>query len=183
MPARKLRLVAVAALLLAACGGGAADQGGSVDTSDTTKTTQSGEQASGDDSDNYALVTIGEDAIEIPPDPLNVCTNRDNLIFGSFALGADGAIVQAGGTEVVVQVNFGIPVPDWEAEDLQPPNITVDDREAGTRWIASVDSGSGSVDNWELTDGRAIGTATFVVQDQTGAEAGTETGTFEVVCT
>jgi hypothetical protein len=119
----------------------------------------------------------------VPADSLNGCNSLGNLIIGSFAVDAGGAVVSAGGTDVGTQINFGISVPEWEAEGLQPPTIDVDDRAAGVRWWASVPRGFGSVDSWQLSDGKATGQATFVGEvigstDQRGPEP----GSFEVVC-
>lgn len=184
---RVLALFAGLLLIVAACGGTGGENGsdgGLDDTSGSATQPTSGESDSGGDtSGNYAIVTIGGEAFEVPPDPLNGCNSLDNLIFGSFAVGAGGTPVQAGGPDADVQINFGIPVPEWEAEGLQPPNVIVDDNGAGTRYIASVEAGSGSVDQWELSGGQATGSATFAVQQQgTGTDSETETGTFEVVC-
>ena len=168
------------ALMLAGCGGGTSDD---VDSVDPSTTPPSGEtNPDGETSGNYAIVTIGGETFEVPPDPLNGCNSLDNVIFGSFAVGADGTVVQAGGPDADVQINFGIPVRDWEAEGLQPPNMTVDDNTAGIRYIAAVGADSGSVDEWELSDGQATGSATFVLQAQGGADTGVETGSFDVVC-
>jgi hypothetical protein len=175
-----------AVLLVVACGGD--DDGDGADGAGAGGgTTADGGEAGGSDGDagsgNSAVVTIGGETFEVPPDELNGCNSLDQLIFGSFAVDDSGAVTQAGGPDAAVQVNFGIPVPEWEEEGLQPPNVIVDDNRGGTRWIASEESGSGSVDSWELTDGRATGSATFVVQDLgTGTESGTESGTFELVC-
>lgn len=176
--------LAALALAAAACGGG--DDDGNADRTDgaTTTTQTSGSQGDpGDGGTNYAIVTVGGTMYEVPANSLNGCNSLGNLIFGSFATDGDGTVVQAGGTDVGLQINFGLPVPEWEAEGLQPPGIDVDDRATSVRWWASVPRGLGSVDSWTLEDGKAVGEATFVGEELgTGTQVGTEAGSFEVVC-
>ena len=177
-------MIAAALLMAAACGG---DGTGSADVETpeqpTTAVASGGQPEASDVGENYAVVTIGGTTFEVPADPLNLCNSLDSLIFGSFATDSNGNTTQAGGTEVAVQINFGLPVTDWEAQGLQPPTLNVDVMEEGTRWFASVELGAGSVDSVMLNDGMATGAATFVSQDMgTGEETGTEQGTFEVVC-
>ncbi len=171
-------------VVVAACGGG---ESGSNDVESPSR--PAGEVAAEDQperasgSGNYAVVTIGGTTYEVPADPLNLCNSLDNLISGSFAADASGNATQAGGTEVAIQINFGVPVTDWEAQGLQPPLVNVDLRGEGVRWFASVDYGAGSVDSWELSDGRASGSATFVgEQVGSGEEVGSDEGTFEIAC-
>ena len=192
MRGRWIGIAAVLALMAAACGGG--DDDGSADGSSdtqapaTTTTSQpagngSAGGSSGESGGNYAIVTVGSTTYEIPANSLNLCNNLGNLIFASFAVDAGGTVVAAGGTDVGVQINFGIPVPEWEAEGLQPPTIDVDDRATSVRWWASVPRGLGSVDSWTLEDGKAVGEATFVGEEiGTTNQVGTESGTFEVMC-
>jgi hypothetical protein len=166
-------------VMLAACG----DDGEGAVTSPGggPSETQPAAPAEGDGG-NLAIVTIGGDTYRVPADPLNLCNSLDNLVFGSFAVGGDGAATQAGGTEVSIQVNFAIPVSDWEEQGLQPPGLDVDLQDEGVRWWASTPRGLGSVDSWELDDGRAVGEASFVAEDTAGNEVGQEAGSFEVVC-
>lgn len=188
---RWLVLFAAIALLTAACGGDDASSDTSPAGTQATTTTaaagssgSTGSSGGGDaGSDNYAIVTVGGTTYEVPADSLNGCNSLGNLIIGSFAVDAGGAVVSAGGPDVGTQINFGISVPEWEAEGLQPPTIDVDDRAQSVRWWASVPRGFGSVDSWQLADGKATGQATFVGEvigstDQRGPES----GSFEVVC-
>lgn len=136
-----------------------------------------------DGSGNYAIVTIGTTAYEVPVDPLNLCNSLDNLINGSYAANASGEATQAGGPDVSLQVNFGLPTTDWQDQGLQPPILNVDLIDRGVRWFASTERGLGAVDSWQLTDGKATGEASFVGEAvDTGEEVGAETGSFEVVC-
>lgn len=160
----------VALLVVSGCGGSSDDEASASD----------GDQ---DTSGNYAIVTIGSERFEIPPDELNLCNSLDNLIFGSFAADADGSAVQAGGSEATTQINFGVPVTNWEEEGLQAPTVNLDVLDEGIRWFASVERGLGSVDSWELSDGMATGQATFEAEEAgSGTVRGTESGTFEIVC-
>jgi hypothetical protein len=184
---RRIRVVVLAGVLLLVLAG--CSESGS-DSDGTTASTQSQDDAASDGqsdgstaSGNYATVTFGGTTYEVPADPLNLCNSLDNLIFGSFATDSSGNATQAGGKDVSVQINFGIPVTDWEAEGLQAPTLDVDLQSEATRWFAIVELGKGSVDSWELTDGMATGTATFVGETQgTGETVGTEQGSFEIVC-
>ena len=176
-------------MMMAACGGGDDDttpDTGPAGTQATTTTRAAGSSSGGggsEDGGNYAIVTVGGTTYEVPPDALNLCNSLDKVIFGSLAVNAGGTVTSAGGTDVAVQVNFGIPVPAWDEEGLQAPLLDVDDRTEGVRWWASVGRGLGSVDSWDLTGGKATGEATFVgEQAGTGNQVGTEPGTFEVVC-
>jgi hypothetical protein len=119
----------------------------------------------------------------VPTDSLNVCNSLENLILGSFAIDGSGQVTQAGGVDVAIQVNFGLPAPDWQAQGLQAPILDVDLQDEGVRWWASIDRGLGSVDAWQLEAGRATGEATFVGEEAgSGNQLGTESGRFEVVC-
>lgn len=186
MPGVRKVLTATAALALvvAACGGGD-DDAGPADDPQAAETdgaaAAGGGSAAGDG--NYAIVTVGDTTYEVPADALNLCNSLDNLIFGSFAIDGNGQATQAGGVDVAIQVNFGLPVPDWQAQGLQAPLLDVDLQEDGVRWWASVDRGLGSVDSWQLEGGRATGDATFVGEETgSGNPAGTESGTFDVLC-
>ena len=137
----------------------------------------------GSSNGNYAIVTVGSTTYEIPADPLNLCNNFDNLIFGSFATDAGGQVVSAGGPDASLQINFGVPVTDWEDQGLQAPTMNVDLNDDGVRWFASTELGQGSVDSWTLDDGKAEGQASFVgTEAGSGAEVGSAAGSFEVVC-
>lgn len=172
-------------LAVAACGG--SEDGDSAAADEQTEGSASeAAQPQADDqaaADNYALVTIGSETFEIPPDGLNLCNSLDNIVFGSFAIAADGSPAQAGGTEAATQINFGVPVTNWEEEGLQPPLVNLDLLDEGIRWFASVDRGLGSVDSWELADGKATGEATFEAEEAgSGNVLGSESGSFEIVC-
>ena len=191
MRARRILLAGALALVAAACGGGdddaSADTAAAGGTQATTTTAApaggSGGGSSGESSGNYAIVTVGSTTYEVPANSLNLCNSLDNLIFASFATDGAGTVVTAGGTDVGVQINFGIPVPEWEAEGLQPPTLDVDDRGTSVRWWASVPRGLGSVDSWTLEDGKAVGEATFVGEEiGTTNQVGTESGSFEIMC-
>ena len=128
-------------------------------------------------------MTVGAITYEIPPAPLNTRNSLANVIFGSFAVDEDGQVTAAGGPDAAVQINFAVPPPDGEAHGLQPPALIVDDNGSGARRIASIEADAGSVDSWDLVDGRASGTATCAVQELgSGADPGSETGSFETVC-
>ncbi|MDH4279597.1 MAG: hypothetical protein OEW83_16115 [Acidimicrobiia bacterium] len=158
----------------------AADTASDDTASADTASDDSGQQ---DASGNYARVTIGSETFEIPPDGLNLCNSLENIVFGSFAIAADGSPAQAGGTEAATQINFGVPVTNWEEEGLQPPLVNLDLIDEGMRWFASVDRGLGSVDSWELADGKATGEATFEAEEAgSGSVIGSEAGSFEIVC-
>lgn len=163
------RLVPVVLLLLAisACGS-------------SSENATSGDQES---SGNSARVTIGSETFEVPPDGLNLCNSLDNLISGSFAIAADGSPTQAGGPDAATQINFGVPVANWEEEGLSAPIVNLDLLDEGIRWFASTDRGLGSVDSWELAGGSATGQASFEAEEAgSGAVVGAESGTFEIVC-
>ncbi|MDH3299222.1 MAG: hypothetical protein OES24_01810 [Acidimicrobiia bacterium] len=190
---RLLREATVALVVLGAisgCGGSSSDEEPTSTPADDASVTDRAETddssaGSGDDnaSGNYARVTIGSDTFEMPPDGLNGCNSLDNLIFGSFAVAADGSAAQAGSPDAATQINFGVPVTNWEEEGLQAPIVNLDLLDEGTRWFASVDRGLGSVDSWQLADGMATGQATFEAEEVgSGAVIATETGSFEIVC-
>ena len=181
--ARYVIYSAALALVLAACGGSTSEESGEDDASAASATeSEAGDSGSSDGSGNYAMVTIGDTTYEVPPDPLNLCNSLDVLISGSFATDASGAATEAGGPEAAIQINFGVPVPEWEDEGLQPPILNVDLHDEGIRWFAGVDRGLGSVDSWELTNGVATGSASFEAETVTGEPAGAEPGSFEIVC-
>lgn len=191
--ARSVAIPLVTLVFVAACGGSSdsasTSDNGSTSANDGDQSVASQAETSEeaaveqDASSNYARVTIGSETFEIPPDGLNLCNSLDNLIFGSFAVAADGSPAQAGGTDAATQVNFGVPVTNWEDEGLQAPIVNLDLLDEGVRWFASVDRGLGSVDSWELADGTATGQATFEAeQTGSGTVIGTETGSFEIVC-
>jgi hypothetical protein len=177
----------LAALLLAGCGGSEAEPvaGGDTDsdTSDSTAGDSSDPGATGPA--NYAVVRVGDVEYDFPADPLNTCNNLGSVIGGSFATGADGAPVQAGGPDVVVQINFVVPIADWEAQDLQPPNISVDDLDEGVRWQSGgFDDIEGQFESWEMSAGLAEGTASFIDwnADRGGEETESIPGSFEILC-
>ena len=174
-------------LALAGCGGSSDDESAQTDEVSDGQTAadgSDGDSGEQDASGNYARVTIGSETFEIPPDGLNLCNSLDNIIFGSFAIAADGSPAQAGGTEAATQINFGVPVTNWEEEEgLQPPLVNLDLLNEGIRWFASVERGLGSVDSWELADGKATGDATFEAEEAgSGSVIGSEAGSFEIVC-
>lgn len=191
-----LRLLLKAAFVLVVLGaitgcGGSSDgdpssgEGATATDEDEAAESAASNETSGDPdpSGNYARVTIGSETFEIPPDGLNLCNSLGNQVFGSFAAGADGSATQAGGTDAATQVNFGVPVTNWEEEGLQAPIVNLDLLDEGIRWFASVDRGLGSVDSWELADGKATGEATFEAEQVgSGTAIGSETGSFEIVC-
>lgn len=180
--ARYVVLLTALSLMLAACGGSTSDEAGADDATASGTESETGASGSSDGSGNYATVTIGGTTYEVPPDPLNLCNSLDTLISGSFALDAGGEVTQAGSPEASMQINFGIPVPEWEDEGLQPPILNVDLHDEGIRWFAGVDRGLGSVDSWQLNDGVATGSASFEAETVTGESAGAESGSFEIVC-
>jgi hypothetical protein len=181
-------VAAALALVVAACGGGndaaAADTAAPGGLEPTTSAADNSPNADGgDEGGNYATVTVGGTIYEVPANALNLCNSLSNLAFGSFATGADGAAAQAGGVDVGFQINFAIPVANWEDEGLQAPLLDVDDRIEGVRWWAATALGKGSVDSWTLEDGKAVGQASFVgEQAGTGNQVGAESGSFELVC-
>lgn len=187
MRVRRITVAAVLALVVAACGGGDDD---AVDTAapggQQTTTSAPGNSSGGgggDEGGNFATVTVGGTIYEVPANAVNLCNSFGNMINGSFAAGADGTAAQAGGVDVGLQINFAIPVANWEDEGLQAPLLDVDDRSKGVRWWASTALGKGSVDSWTLEDGKAVGQASFVgEQAGTGNQVGAESGSFEVVC-
>ncbi|MFO7549264.1 MAG: hypothetical protein R6X29_10415 [Acidimicrobiia bacterium] len=190
---RTLVALLLAAAFVAGCGGGEADPapGGDAgnDTTSTTGASNSGDGAgsSGTGPANFAVVTVGDVVYEFPADPVNGCNNLGNVIGASYAIGADGSPVEAGGPEVAVQFNFIVPEVDWEAQGLQAPSLTLDDYGNGVfvRWQAGgFDDIEGVFEVWELSNGRAQGTVTFI--DYNAHTAGEETepvpGSFEILC-
>lgn len=197
-PNETWRLMRAAAVALVALGA-IAGCGGSSDDTSTDVASASEEAASAtndaepDDSSagagdqsasaNFARVTVGSETFEVPPDGLNLCNSLDNMIFGSFAIAADGSTAQAGSPDAATQFNFSVPVENWEEEGLQAPTVNLDLLDDGIRWFASVERGLGSVDTWELADGVATGQATFEAEEAgSGNVVGTESGSFEIVC-
>lgn len=177
---------------LAGCGGSsddtssgdapASEAGGSA-TDDSASDDSGAASGDGGESGNYARVMIGSETFEVPPDELNLCNSLDTMIIGSFATAADGTAAQAGSPDAATQINFGVPVTNWEEEGLQAPTVNLDLLDDGIRWFASVDRGLGTVDSWELADGIATGEATFEAEEAgSGTVIGTETGSFEIVC-
>ncbi len=184
-------LILVTLVALASCGGSTDEDATPADGNQATSDDDSADEpdesdASSDDQDtsgNYATVIIGADTYEVPPDGLNLCNSLANMVFGSFAIATDGSPTQAGGTDAAIQVNFGVPVTNWEEEGLQAPTVNLDLLDDGVRWFASVDRGLGSVDSWELADGKATGEATFEAEEVgSGNVLGPESGRFEIVC-
>lgn len=181
----RLVVMAIAMMVpLGACGGGSDEtaEPAGVDAADDSAASEAAPDG-GDGTANYASVTVGDSTFEIPADPVNGCNSLDDLIFGSFAVNAAGTPTQAGSPEASIQVNFGIPVTDWQDRGLQAPLVNVDLLDEGVRWMASIERGLGSVDSWQLADGVASGEASFVGQTVgSGEQVGVTTGTFEVRC-
>lgn len=187
-------ITAVITAVAAGCGGSSddetspseGDQAVVTEEDSASDTDTDDPEAPSDDQDtsgNYATVIIGADTYEVPPDGLNLCNSLANMVFGSFAIATDGSPTQAGGTDAAIQVNFGVPVTNWEEEGLQAPTVNLDLLDDGVRWFASVDRGLGSVDSWELADGKATGEATFEAEEVgSGNVLGPESGRFEIVC-
>lgn len=188
----RMAILSTALLTITGCGGESGEEETATENDEVAVVEEDAdgepdesEGASGDQggTGNYARVTIGPDTFEVPPDDLNLCNSLENLVFGSFAVGADGSATQAGGPDAATQINFGVPVSDWEDQGLQPPSVNVDLLDDGVRWFASVERGLGSVDSWTLADGTASGQATFEAEEAgSGTVIGSESGTFEIVC-
>jgi hypothetical protein len=86
-----------------------------------------------------------------------------------------------------VQLNSVTPEPNWEAEGLPPPNLTVDVVESGNlvRWqVGAFDHIEGVFLTWEMTNGRAEGTVTFTDFNRhfTGDDTTAVPGSFEILC-
>lgn len=190
MVGRARRMVAVLAVVAAACGGtdvgadgpdaGPADSG---EPDRTSTTAGSSDDQGGNGDGNYATFEIGGTTYAVPADAVNGCNNLTDIVFGSFAADASGQAVPAGGTDVAIQINFAVPVADWETNGVQPPEISVDERAENRRWTVSTQRNIGSLDSWELRDGLATGSGTFVEQDiGSGEERGEAPGSFEILC-
>ncbi len=138
------------------------------------------------DDGNAAIVTIGETTYAVPAGQANRCSNIESMVFGSFAAGGGQAVdpneADLEGDNIEVKVSFVLAVSNWEELGLQPPSINVDLVDEGVQWFAAADSGLGSVDSWQLSDGQATGRATFLGRNASGEDLGLVTGTFEVVC-
>lgn len=145
----------------------------------------------GEGGGNGATVIIGDTRFEFGLDPAHTCNSFDKIIGGSFAIDSDGNATQPGGGSQSggAQLNFAIPVPTWETEGLQPPSIIIDHWGEEIRWMAQGDMDLGAVEDWELSDGVATGTASFIAQGgTTGSDAAGQPdeepvlGSFEITC-
>jgi hypothetical protein len=192
---KPIRLTITGVLLIATVG--ACSSGGATDTNagtdvDTT-TTAGGESLDTSglprSEDSSAQVTIGDLTYSFDISGLPAQCNTAGPYFqGSFALDASGAAVQAGGPDVVVQLNFGIPPEDWESQGLSPGSVGVEDRTTGEYWVASADigpaDGTVGVQTINIDGDHATGTAAFI--EINGFYAGDEPqiveGTYDITC-
>jgi hypothetical protein len=194
--------LALAAMAVGACGG---DEG-VLDPTDTRPTTPPVDESRPSDTPppadtggglsprvegSFAFVTVGDTVYELQmDDTTGACTLRDDVMGASFALDAGGNPVEAGSVDVALQVNFVIPLPDWEARGLQPPQISLDDQATGIRWQAGgVESAGVTTEQsqlvaWTLEAGRAEGTATFLDLNSylAGGDSLSQAGSFEIEC-
>ncbi len=201
--ARTTVWLTLVAMALGACGGG--DEG-VIDPTDTRPTTApvdneqpSEPQPPADTSGalpsqvdgSFAFVTVGDTVYELQmDDTTGACTLRDDVMGASFAVDAAGNPIDAGSVDVALQVNFIIPLPDWEARGLQPPQISLDDRATGLRWQAGgvessgITAGQSQLVAWTFEAGRAEGTATFLDLNAylSGGEPLSLAGSFEIEC-
>ena len=107
-----------------------------------------------------------------------------------FALDVAGEPVPTGDPSAVVSLSFVVTGPDWEAQELQEPQIGIDDTEQGIRWQAGevattgVAPGQSQLDEWTLGEGQASGTATFIdlTDVLAGGEAEPVAGSFDISC-
>lgn len=137
-----------------------------------------------------ASVVVGDKVYDFLIDLPNQCGDNQGVLFGTFAVDAMGNGMQGGDANRAVALNFSVPPSDWQERGLQPPQIAVDDATTGQRWqaggveSAGIDSADSSVISWELVDGVASGSATFI--DLNAHFAGQETepmgGTFDITC-
>jgi hypothetical protein len=195
--------LAVVAMTLGACGAG--DEG-VIDPTDTRPTTApvdddrpSEPEAPADTGGalplrvdgSFAFITVGDKVYELQmDDATGACTSSDDVMGASFAVDAAGNPIEAGSVDAALQVNFIIPLPDWEAQGLQPPQISLDDRATGVRWQAGgvessgVTAGQSQLVAWTLEAGRAVGTATFLDLNAylAGGDPLSQGGSFEIEC-
>lgn len=186
-------LVILAFAIVAAGCSGADSSPSSPDATETTTTAlSSGSGNAGTDSGtdgNHAVVTIGESTYEVTTtNALGPCSDTGPYLVGSFAADATGAPVQAGGSDVVLQINFGIPPADWAEQGVAPGSITVDDLTAGENWLAteelSADDLVVGIETVSLDGQHATGTARFVetISFYGSGERLAVAGTFDITC-
>ena len=201
--ARTAVWLALVAMALGACSG---DDEGVIDPTDTRPTTAPVDDNQPSEPEapagtggalpsrvdgSFAFITVGDTVYELQmDDATGACTSSDDVMGASFAVDASGNPIEAGSVDAALQVNFIIPLPDWEAQGLQPPQISLDDRATGVRWQAGgVESGGVTAEQsqlvaWTLEAGRAEGTATFLDLNAylAGGAPSSVAGSFEVEC-
>lgn len=147
--------------------------------------------SSGDSSASSASITVGSKVYEFTTDLPNQCTDTGSLLFGTFAEDAEGNAMEGGDANRSVALTFGIPLTDWESQDLRPPQIGVDDATTGERRQAGGVSESNGIDpeqsqvlSWTMEDGHAEGTATFIDLNAhfAGKDPEPVEGSFEIEC-
>lgn len=187
-----MSFILAVAVVAAACGGDDTVSPSSESTETSTSASSSGAGSAGGDGGtdgNHAVVTVGESTYEVSTsNALGPCSETGPYLVGSFAVDASGAPVQAGGGNVALQINFGIPPADWADQGVAPGSITVDDRTAGENWLAAEELGADDLVVGIETvsfDGRHVtGTARFVetIAFYGSGERLSVPGTFDITC-
>jgi hypothetical protein len=184
--------VLAVSLVVAACSGSGDDStttAGSGSGATTTTSIPGGGGTDDGTATNRAILTIGDLTYDLTvPDDLGPCSMNGPYLIGSFAVDASGAAVQAGDTGAAVQINFGIPPADWEAQGIAAGSVGVEDRTEGVYWLAteelSDDTISVGIEDITVDGTRASGTASYLetVDFFGGGDAVVEAGTFDITC-
>jgi hypothetical protein len=191
---RAVRILLIGTMIaasLAACGGSDTSSGDGQPDAVTTTTTGEAMDTSGGSTSaaSHAEITIGDltytfDISGLPTQ----CSQSGPYLQGSFALDASGAAVEAGGPDVSVQLNFGIPPEDWESEGLSPGSVGVEDLTTNEYWLAAADVGPADgtigITTINLDGDHATGTATFLEINgfYAGSEPRVAEGTYDITC-
>jgi hypothetical protein len=177
-----------AALGLGACGGDD-DATESATTSDGSAAADEAPVEAG--ASASAEITVGDQTYSFDMAGIEQpCSVTDTSVSGVFALDADGTPIPAGDPATALALSFVITPEDWETQNLQEPQIGVDDAAAGIRWQAGetgstvIQPGQSQIDSWTRDGNAASGDATFVDLNAVlaGGDVEPVSGTFDISC-
>ncbi len=195
MPRTRAMSVIVIILLAASCGGesGGAVSATTMGSTPATEGTSTSAPSSGMGLSGRAVVTVGDQTWEFSLEGLTATC----IYFAGHTIAGVGFTTTPDGeretfqNRTAVALSFDLPVPGGAGEAEIEPAIIVTDNIGDVEWRAGgvgllpgIPSGSSQVDDWQVGDGTATATATFLEWNaaSTGGELIVRTGTLEASC-